>query len=94
MMLLYIFITFLVALFFMNWLLGYKKGNITLTLDNRYSDLKEYAKAISEELEQEGKQAVYKGGREFFVDGKLYEFSDRTVPIGGFPTQQTILQPK
>jgi flavorubredoxin len=94
MMLLYIFITFLVALFFMNWLLGYKKGNITLTLDNRYSDLKEYANAISEELEQEGKQAVYIGGREFLVDGKLYEFSDRTVPIGGVPTQQTILQPK
>jgi flavorubredoxin len=94
MMLLYILIAFLVALFFMNWLLGYKKGNITLTLDNRYSDLKEYANAISEELEQEGKQAVYKGRREFLVDGKLYEFSDRTVPIGGVPTQQTILQPK
>jgi hypothetical protein len=94
MMLLYILIAFLFALFFLNWLLGYKKGNITLTLDDRYTDLKEYAEAIEVELKKEGKQAVYKGGRNFLVDGKLYEFFDRTVPIGGVPTQQTILEPK
>jgi hypothetical protein len=94
MMLLYVLIAFLVVLFFMNWLLGYKKGNITLTLDDRYTDLTEYAKAIEVGLKEEGKQAVYKGGRKFLVDGKLYEFSDRTVPIGGVPTQQTILEPK
>jgi flavorubredoxin len=94
MLLLYILIAFLFALFLLNWLLGYKKGNITLTLDDRYSDLKEYAKAIEAELKKEGKQAVYKGGRKFLVDGHLYEFFDRTVPIGGIPTQQTILKPK
>jgi hypothetical protein len=94
MMLLYILIAFLFALFFLNWLLGYKKGNITLTLNDRYTDLKEYAEAIEVELKKEGKQAVYKGGRIFLVDGKLYEFFDRTLPIGGVPTQQTILEPK
>lgn len=94
MMLLYILITFLLMLFFINWLLGYKRGNITLTLDDRYTDLQEYAEAIEVELKKDGKQAVYKGGRKFLVDGKLYEFFDRTVPIGGVPTQQTILQLK
>lgn len=94
MFLLYILIAFLFGLFFLNWLLGYKKGNITLTLDDRYTDLNEYAEAIEAELKKEGKQAVYKGGQNFLVDGKLYEFFDRTVPIGGIPTQQTILEPK
>ena len=94
MILLYSLIAFIFALFFLNWLLGYKKGNITLTLDDRYTDLEEYAEAIEVELKKEGKQAVYKGGRKFHVDGKLYEFFDRTVPIGGIPTQQTILEPK
>jgi hypothetical protein len=93
-MIVYILITFFLSLFFFNWLMGYKKGNITITLDNRYYTVKEHAEAIKIELEKDGKRAVYNGDRKMIVDGKLYEFFDRTVPIGGVPTQQTILQPK
>jgi hypothetical protein len=93
-MFLYVCITFLAALFFFNWLMGYQKGNITLTLDDRYTDLRKHADAIIRELEKEGKKAEYKGNRNFLVDGKAYVFIERTVPIGGVPTQQTILKPK
>jgi hypothetical protein len=74
MMLIYTLLIFIAVVLFINWLLGYKTGNITLTLDDRYTDPKEYAEAIIKELEEEGKQAVYKGGRKILVDGKLYEF--------------------
>jgi hypothetical protein len=94
MMLLYILAAFVLGLFFFNWLMGYQKGNITLTLDDRYTELKEHANAIQFELEKEGRKAEYKGYRSFLVDGKAYEFFERTVPIGGVPTQQTILKRK
>ncbi|MBY6037702.1 hypothetical protein KUV80_13610 [Fictibacillus nanhaiensis] len=94
MMFIYILITFLLSLLFFNWLMGYKKGNITLTLDDRYYDLKTHGDAIVAELEREGKQAVYKGDRDIFVNGKPYVFIERTVPIGGVPMQRTILTRK
>lgn len=89
-----IFVVFAGAMywFYYNFLLGYRKKNITLTFDDRYYSLDEHVTAIEQKLATEGHSARYLGDRRFEVDGKPYLFLERTVPVGGVPTQQTILE--
>lgn len=89
-----IFVVFAGAMywFYYNFLLGYRKKNITLTFDDRFYSLDEHVAAIEQKLATEGHSARYLGDRRFEVDGKPYLFLERTVPVGGAPTQQTILE--
>jgi len=89
-----IFVIFAGALywFYYNFLLGYRKKNITLTFDDRFYSLDEHVAAIEQKLAMDGRSARYLGDRRFEVDGKPYLFLERTVPVGGVPTQQTILE--
>ncbi|WP_080846265.1 hypothetical protein [Cytobacillus gottheilii] len=79
-------------LFFFNWLMGYKKGNITIDFDERYFNKKEYVEAIKNKLESEGKEVAYKGNGRFNIDGKNYLLIERNVSMGGVPLQRTILK--
>lgn len=88
-----VFITVvLLVLYGFNWLMGYRKGNITLDLENRYTNLNEYVNAVREELEKKGRVVEYIGNHEFTIDGKHYILQERNVPMGGVPLQHTILQ--
>jgi len=82
----------LLALFGFNWLMGYKKGNIQLDLDERYIHLKEYVQAIQEELTKQGKQVSYQGNRIFSIDNHRYLLVERNVSMGGAPLQHTVLK--
>ncbi|MGY4689977.1 hypothetical protein [Salibacterium sp. K-3] len=81
------------ALLFFNWLMGYRKNWISLTLNNRYNDLKEYGTAVEKELTAKGHTAVYEGNGYFLVDGRSYLLQGRTLPMGGVPMQRTVLKP-
>lgn len=81
-------------LFFNSYWMGYKKGNIVMTLDEHYTNLNEYVPAILAKLYEEGKAAHYLGDRKFEVEGKSYVLVERTVSIGRVPTQQTVLTPE
>ncbi|SFL35951.1 hypothetical protein SAMN04487943_101150 [Gracilibacillus orientalis] len=88
-------IIMIIGLFLLfNWLMGYKKGNIIIDLDDRYINYSEYISAIQKKLESEGKDVEYKGDRRFIIDGKKYMFIERNVSMGGVPLQRTILQPE
>lgn len=89
-----IFVVFAGAMywFYYNFLLGYRKKNITLTFDDRFYSLDEHVAAIKQKLATDGHSARYLGDRRFEVDGKPYLFLERTVSVGGVPTQQTILE--
>jgi len=78
--------------FYYNFLLGYRKKNITMTFDDRFYSLDEHVAAIKQKLATDGHSARYLGDRRFEVDGKSYLFLERTVSVGGVPTQQTILE--
>lgn len=80
------------ALFGFNWLMGYKKGNITLDLDDRYIHLNEYVEAIKQELITQGKQVAYNGNRIFTIDNNRYVLVERNVSMGGVPLQHTVLK--
>ena len=80
-------------LFFNNYWMGYQKGNIVMTLDEQYTSLNEYVPAILSKLYEDGKAAHYLGDRKFEIDGKRYVLTERTVPVGHVPTQQTVLTP-
>ncbi len=83
----------ILGLAFFNFLMGYRTGNITMDLDDRYIDLNKYVKAIMAELESQGRAVEYKGNRRFIIDGKPYTFIERNVSMGGVPLQRTILKP-
>lgn len=89
-----LFLLILIAFGFLglNWLMGYRNGNITLDLDDRYIHLNDYVKAVKEELEKQGKTVDYKGNRLFLIDGRKYHLIERNVSMGGVPLQHTILQ--
>ncbi|RIW33995.1 hypothetical protein D3H55_10380 [Bacillus salacetis] len=87
-------VVFAGGLFLFNTLMGYKKGNITLDLDDRYIDYKEYTQAIQRELENKGHNVKYEGNGTFTIDGKRYLFMERNVSMGGAPLQRTILKPE
>lgn len=78
--------------FYFGYLLGFRKKNITMTFDDRFYSLEEHISAIEHKLVTDGHSARYLGNRRFEVDGKPYLFLERTVPVGGVPTQQTILE--
>ncbi|PGK51710.1 hypothetical protein CN918_28375 [Priestia megaterium] len=80
------------ALFGFNWLMGYKKGNIQLDLDNRYIHLNDYVKAIKQELTKQGKDVMYNGNRIFTIDKHQYVLVERNVSMGGVPLQHTVLK--
>lgn len=77
-----------------NWLMGYRKKHITIDLDERYVDFKEYVEAIQSELINQGREVSYIGNRKFVIDGQTYIFIERNVPMGGVPLQRTILKPE
>ncbi|AIF42999.1 hypothetical protein [Virgibacillus sp. SK37] len=84
---------FIFILFGFSRLMGYRNENITLELDDRYTNLTEQAKAVKEELEKEGRKVEYRGDGYFLVDGKNYVMHGRNVAMGGVPLQRTILEP-
>lgn len=77
-----------------NWLMGYRKDHITIDLDERHTDFREYVNAIQSELVKQGKEVSYKGNRKFIIDGRTYIFIERNVSMGGAPLQRTILKPE
>ncbi|WP_394582311.1 hypothetical protein [Cytobacillus firmus] len=82
------------CLFGFNWLMGYRKNHITIDLDERYVDFKEYVEAIQIELANQGREVSYIGNRKFIIDGQTYIFIERNVSMGGVPLQRTILKPE
>jgi hypothetical protein len=82
------------GLFLFNMLMGYKKGNIILDLDERYIEYSDYIQAIKKELESKGYKVKYEGNGTFTIDGKRYLFMERNVSMGGAPLQRTILKPE
>ena len=82
----------LAALFGFNWLMGYKKGYITLQLEERYIHLNEYVKAVKQELVKQGRSVEYEGNRIFSIDKNRYMLVERNVSMGGVPLQHTILK--
>ncbi|WP_042224459.1 hypothetical protein [Oceanobacillus manasiensis] len=81
-------------LFLFNRLMGYQKGSITIDFEERYYKQNEHLAAIKSKLENEGREVYYKGNSKFIVDGKNYNFIERTVNMGGAPLQRTILIPE
>jgi len=82
----------LAALVGFNWLMGYKKGNITLQLNERYIHLNEYVKAVKQELVNQDRNVEYEGNRIFSIDKNRYILVERNVSMGGVPLQHTILK--
>ncbi|MEH6990822.1 hypothetical protein [Cytobacillus firmus] len=82
------------CLFGFNWLMGYRKNHITIDLNERYVDFKEYVEAIQSELVNQGREVSYIGNRKFIIDGKTYIFIERNVSMGSVPLQRTILKPE
>ncbi|WP_261131496.1 hypothetical protein [Bacillus sp. Marseille-Q3570] len=76
-----------------NWLMGYRKDNITIDFDERYVDFDQYINAIQNELVKQGREVHYNGNRKFTIDGRSYIFIERNVSMGGVPLQRTILKP-
>ncbi|TFE00713.1 hypothetical protein E2626_11065 [Jeotgalibacillus salarius] len=88
-----VFITASIGLLLLfNWLMGYRKGNITIDFEERYFNQKEYVEAIKNKLENEGREVYYEGNGRFKIDGKHYLFIERNVSMGGVPMQRTILK--
>ncbi|MCJ0930660.1 hypothetical protein MST22_05785 [Virgibacillus halodenitrificans] len=84
---------FIIILFGFTRLMGYRNKNITLELDDRYTNLTEHAKAVTVELEKEGRKVEYQGDGYFLVDGEQYVMHGRNIAMGGVPLQRTILEP-
>lgn len=87
-------VMFGLCLFGFNWLMGYRKDHITIDLDERYMNFREYVKAIQCELVKQGREVSYKGNRNFIIDGRSYIFIERNISMGGVPLQRTILKPE
>lgn len=85
---------FILVLFGFNKVLGYGKGNITMELDGRYTNLTEQANAVTAELKKQGKDAEYKGNGRYLVDGLYYVVHKRAVAMAGVPLERTILVPE
>ncbi|WP_254901276.1 hypothetical protein [Tuberibacillus sp. Marseille-P3662] len=79
-------------LYVFNKLMGYRKGNITIDLDNWYTDFDDHIEAVKQELGKQGRTVTYQHNRHFIIDGKSYILMKRDVPMGGAPLQRTILQ--
>lgn len=85
---------FAAILFVFNMLMGYRKENITLTLDGRYTNLTDQANAVIKELEKRGSTVEYKGDGQYVVDGRSYVVLKRQVSMGGAPLERTVLVPQ
>ncbi|WP_051002298.1 hypothetical protein [Virgibacillus halodenitrificans] len=79
-------IIFAVIYFGFTRLMGYKNKNITLELDERYTNLTDQAEAVKRELEKQGKKVEYIGDGFFLIDGKRYMIHSRNVAVGGVTT--------
>ncbi|ASK64100.1 hypothetical protein CFK37_19040 [Virgibacillus phasianinus] len=82
-----------IILFGLTRLLGYRNKNITIELDNRYSNLTEHAKAVVHELERQGRNVKYRENGYFLIDDRLYMVHTRNAAMGGIPLQRTVLVP-
>ncbi|MEW9502769.1 hypothetical protein [Jeotgalibacillus marinus] len=89
----FVLLGILIFWFSFSFLMGYKKGNITLDLDDHYTDPKKYVEAVKQELENQGRTVNYEGNYQFLIDGKVYTMISSNVPMGA-PLQRTILKPK
>ncbi|WP_252311380.1 hypothetical protein [Sinobaca sp. H24] len=79
------------ALWFFNFLMGYRKKSISFTLEERHTGMTNIGKAAEKKLQEDGRDAVYIGNGLCRVDGSLYRLSERTVPMGGVPMQRIVL---
>lgn len=78
--------------FYYVFLLGFKKGNIVMTFNERFIHHEDHIQAVKRRLKDDGRHFEYLGDRKFIVDGKPYLFMERTVPGDFGPLQQTILK--
>ncbi len=85
---------FALVLFGFNMLMGYRKGNITLDLDGRYTNPTDQSAAVIVELKKQGKNAEYKGDGQYLVNGRSYAVLKRNVSMGGVPLERTVLAPE
>ncbi|MDW0110521.1 hypothetical protein [Sporosarcina aquimarina] len=82
-----------VVLLGFNILMGYRKGNITLDLNERYTNLTKQAEAVKQELKKQGKTVDYEGNGYYIINGKRYVVKQHNVAMGGVPLQRTVLTP-
>lgn len=88
-------IGFLAALgLLFNSLLGYRKNNIIIDLDQRYTSLQDHTEAVIQELQQQDREVESVGNRKLKIDGTVYILRERTVNVARVPLQRTILIPK
>ncbi|TVT27755.1 hypothetical protein FO441_08595 [Salinicoccus cyprini] len=76
------------------WLMGRRKEEIVLELDDRYKDPAKYVEAVQHTLTEEGRTVEYKGNGKFLIDGRTYTMMEHNVSMGPSVVQRTILQPE
>lgn len=74
-----------------NYLMGYREKTISFTPDDRHTGMTNIGKAAEKKLQDDGRDAAYIGNGYCRVDGKVYEVSERTIPMSGIPMQRIIL---
>lgn len=84
---------FVILLLGFNKLMGYRKGNITLDLNKRYTNLSEQAEEVTRELKKQGRSVEYQGDGYYIVNGKCYVVKQHNVAMGGTAVQRIILKP-
>ena len=84
---------FAVLLLGFNMLMGYRKGNITLDLNKRYTNLSEQAEEVTRELKKQGRSVEYQGDGYYVINGKSYVVRQQNVSMGGAALQRTVLRP-
>lgn len=84
---------FAVLLFGFNLLMGYRKGNITLDLNKRYTNLSEQAEEVIRELKKQGRTAEYLGDGHYVINEKRYVVKRHNVSMGGAALERTVLTP-
>ncbi|MEZ2459009.1 hypothetical protein ACBR55_10560 [Salinicoccus roseus] len=82
------------VLFGYNRLMGYRKGQIVLDLEERYTDQSKYVEAVKHELVKEGRSVEYQGKGRFLIDDQTYILIERNDSMGGGMIQRTILKPE
>lgn len=87
-------VVFFVVVFGFNRILGPKKEDIKLDLDERFANPDKQAEAIKQELKNQGKEVEYKKNGHFIVDGKPYIMQTQSELGGaGISHQSTVLKP-
>lgn len=84
---------FVILLLGFSKLMGYHKGNITLDLNKRYTNLSKQAEEVTRELKKQGRSVEYQGDGYYIVNGKSYVVKQHNVAMGGAAVQRTVLKP-